>query len=327
MVSISKKQYNMSTTIMQYSLLLFLGFCIPLSNFAQESPEYTDLTEVEMELSTLGTNLHNNRKLENRRYAAQRIEQLLKESLEADNTYGYPFDQLEGIAMLQPEDKRFRIFTWELYEDTSSYVQYGIVQTQEGKVFVLQDKSHEMDRPEFGRNKTDNWYGALYYNLKAFQTNNQTQYLLFGRDSYSVYEHRKVLDILYFDHQGHPRFGNNIIKVKDGYGRLRTVNRFLLQYSAGVYVKLNYDEELDMVVYDHLIHGSGVVEGQQPTGVPDGSYSGLQLIKGRWEYVDKVFKDDPNNVLVNDQNPQMIMGRKTKKRETDLRKMFGNRKK
>jgi hypothetical protein len=315
---------------MRYTLFLFISIFANLSLFAQETqeePNYADLRDVEMEISALGTSLHNDTSLANRQYAANSIEALLQKALEAENTYGYPFKELEGVSLLQPEDKRFRIFTWELYESPQSYIQYGIVQTQEGKVFVLKDKSHEMQRPEFGRDKADNWYGALYYNIKAFKTNNQTQYLLFGRDSYSLYEHRKVLDVIYFDHKGAPRFGNNVIKVKDGYGRLRNVNRFLLQYSAGVYVKLNYDETQEMVVYDHLIHGQGIVEGQAPTGVPDGSYCGLKLTNGRWEYVDKVFKDDPNNVLVNDQNPQIIMNRKTNKRETDLRKMFGNSKK
>lgn len=315
---------------MRYTFILFISIFSSYSLFAQETEEaskHADLSDIEMEVSALGTTLHNDTSMSNRQYAANSIEALLKKSLEAKNTYDYPFEGIVGISLLQPEDKRFRIFTWELYETPQSYVQYGIVQTNDGKVYVLQDKSHEMQRPEFGRNKADNWYGALYYNLKAFQTNNQTQYLLFGRDSYSLYEHRKVLDIIYFDHTGKPRFGNNVLKVKDGFGRMRTVNRFLMQYSAGVNVKLNYDEVQDMVVYDHLINGSGIVEGQAPTGVPDGSYCGLKLTKGRWEYIDKVFKDDPNNVLVNDQNPQKIMGRTRKKRETNLQKMFGNRKK
>lgn len=316
---------------MRYTFILFISIFSGYSLFAQETEEaaatYADLSDIEMEISALGTTLHNDTSLSNRQYAANSIEALLQKSLEAENTYGYPFEEIVGISLLQPEDKRFRIFTWELYETPQSYVQYGIVQTNDGKVYVLQDKSHEMQRPEFGRNKADNWYGALYYNLRAFETNNQTQYLLFGRDSYSLYEHRKVLDIIYFDHTGKPRFGNNVLKVKDGFGRMRTVNRFLIQYSAGVNVKLNYDEVQDMVVYDHLINGAGIVEGQAPTGVPDGSYCGLKLTKGRWEYIDKVFKDDPNNVLVNDQNPQKIMGRTRKKRETNLQKMFGNRKK
>jgi hypothetical protein len=43
------------------------------------------------------------------------------------------------------------------------------------------------------------------------------------------------------------------------------------------------------VLFDHLIE-SGTSFGTV-TNVPDGSYDGLRLEKGRWKYINKVFND------------------------------------
>jgi hypothetical protein len=97
----------------------------------------------------------------------------------------------------------------------------------------------------------------------------------------------------------------------------------LLEYSATVSVTLNYNEDLDRVVFDHLIYGSPI-RGEMPTNVPDGSYSGMVLTKdGIWKYVDKIYKDDPNNVLINATSFETILqedaetnkGKKKKKKD------------
>ena len=51
---------------------------------------------------------------------------------------------------------------------------------------------------------------------------------------------------------------------------------------------LNYDAELDMIVYDHLI--SETEEPNKPdTFIPDGDYEGFKWKDGQWLHVDKVF--------------------------------------
>jgi hypothetical protein len=51
---------------------------------------------------------------------------------------------------------------------------------------------------------------------------------------------------------------------------------------------MNYDQEMDMIIFDHLIS-----EDNQPdkpfTMVPDGDYEGFKWTNGRWVHVDKVF--------------------------------------
>lgn len=298
--------------------LFIFSYCLLATTnylFAQTTASIPNFGEIETQVVALAKQMHTDTSYQNRIGYAKEIEKILSEGLNAKGSYDHPFANLQGISMVQPTDKRFKIFTWELFVDKNTYQQFGIVQTKEGKVTVLEDKSHEMKQAEFSRLKHDNWYGAIYYNVQAFQVNNQTQYLLLGRDSYSYYERRKVVEIMYFDHTGKPKFGNNIIQVKDGFGRMRLVNRYFIQYSAAASVALRFDEQLQMVTFDHLVQGAPIEAGSPPSYLPDGSFNGLKNVAGRWDFVDMVFEYEPGNTLENATNPNEIMSRNEKKRD------------
>jgi hypothetical protein len=228
---------------------------------------------------------------------------------------------------LQPEDKAFRIFTWQLYVDKENYKYQGFIQTKEGNVFPLTDGSDEMRTVEFMTLRHTDWYGALYYNLKAFKHEGKDAYVLFGYDAYSFYNRRKVLDVLYFDGNGKPRFGKSVLQMKDGRGQIRKVKRFVMEYASSVNVTLNYSDEQEMILYDHLIYGSPI-PGGGPSSVPDGSYCGLKLERsGLWTFVDKVHKDDPKNVLVNATSYEDAMrdGHAQKKSKKEQKDIFGRK--
>lgn len=256
-----------------------------------------------------------------RQSTSDRIQQTLEELLQAPGAYAYPFDELRGISVLQPASKAFRIFTWQLYLDDNNYRYKGIIQTKGGKIYPLKDGSDGMKTVEFSTYRHNDWYGALYYNLQAFQHKGQECYLLFGYDAYSFYNRRKVLDVLYFDDKGDPRFGKAVLEMKDGRGQIRTVKRMLLEYASSVNVSLNYSEAESVVKYDHLIYGAPI-PGGGPSSVPDGSYSGLKYNPraGTWQYIDKLYKDDPNNVLIDATSyGRMVQdGNNRKKKKKDL---------
>ena len=51
---------------------------------------------------------------------------------------------------------------------------------------------------------------------------------------------------------------------------------------------MNYDREMDMIVYDHLISEDNTPD-KKYTLVPDGDYEGFKWVNGKWQHVDKVF--------------------------------------
>jgi hypothetical protein len=307
---------------MQTNWIFFL--LILLSAGITKGQETDDFDAMEKELSIHTYEMLNDTSSHNRLQAAAEARKLLSEILRKKGSYKHPFSAVKGISILQPADKKFKIFSWEVYENKDSYRQYGIIQTSDEKVFVLDDKSETIKLPEFARLKYDNWYGALYYHIQPFTTgiNNETQYILLGRDSYGFFERRKVIEILYFDFSGSPKFGNNILQVKDVRGQFRNVCRYFLQYSAAASVILRYDAELEMIVFDHLILGPPMSKNAPPTNIPDGSFNGLKITKGKWNFVDMVFEYNPDNVLENAQNPQLIMSQGKNKRDGD-KDIFG----
>ncbi len=219
----------------------------------------------------------------------------LVRALKTPNSFQYPFDRLKSISILSPPDSTFRIFTWQLFVNDSTYRYYGAIQmnTPELQLYPLIDRSFEMPDMPLGEQLTsDRWYGALYYNLMPIGNARQRYYLLFGYDAYAFFEKRKLIDVLSFEPGGKPVFGAPVFNRPDS---VRTAAadgemRLILQYSSEAAIKLNWDRQYEKILYDHLIPMPSPF-GRGITYVPDGSYEGFNIVKGRLEYINKVFND------------------------------------
>jgi hypothetical protein len=238
-----------------------------------------------------------NDSVEQERFAAcrQLITGLVR-ALKTENSFSYPFERLRSVSILTPPDSSFRIFTWQLFVNDSTYRYYGAIQrnSQELQLFPLVDRSAEMDHPLPTREPLppDRWYGALYYNLRQFDTKQGRRYLLMGYDAFEFFEKRKVVEVLSFDPKtGKPTFGAPVFDREGAVPGQPAEQRIILQYSAEASVRCNWDEMYQMVLFEHLIP-LGSPFGRGVTFVPDGSYDGLQLQKnGRWKFISKVFND------------------------------------
>lgn len=257
-----------------------------------------------------------NDSIEQERFAACKVLiTTLVRALKTENSFRYPFNRMKSISILTPPDSSFRIFTWQLFVNDSTYRYYGAIQvnTPQLKLYPLIDRSFEMDAmPLYDQFSPENWYGALYYNIRQFDTREGNKYLLFGYDAFNFFEKRKLVEVLSFDKTGKPVFGAGVFDRASPRPGLRE-QRLILEYSAEASIRLNWDEQYKMILFDHLIPFPSPF-GRGMTEVPDGSYDGLKLEKGRWKYIDKVFNDSqdepprPVPVLDNREGKD-IMGR------------------
>ena len=234
-----------------------------------------------------------NDSIEQERFAACKvlITSLVK-ALKIENSFSYPFSRLKSLSILAPPDSSFRIFTWQLFVNDSTYRYYGTIQMNQRdlKLFPLIDRSFEMDIPPiYEQLSSDNWYGALYYNIRQFDSKEGRKYLLMGYDAFAFFEKRKVIDVLSFDGKGKPVFGSPVF-VRENPKPGPKEQRIFLDYSAEASVRVNWDEQYKMILFDHLIAFPSPF-GHGMTAVPDGSYDGLRLEKGHWKYIEKVFND------------------------------------
>jgi hypothetical protein len=100
---------------------------------------------------------------------------------------------------------------------------------------------------------------------------------------------KKWIEVLSFDDAGRPVFGGPYFSIKtDSLKPAKLFPRFSIEYKKVGRARLNYDQDMDMIIFDHLIS-----EDNQPdkpfTMVPDGDYEGFKWTNGRWVHVDKVF--------------------------------------
>jgi hypothetical protein len=225
-----------------------------------------------------------NDSLQENRFAATRmmIPTLVK-ALKIKNSFNYPFDRLKSVSIQYPQDSTFRIFTWQLFVDGEEYRYYGAIQmnTPELKLFPLIDRSHQVEDAAQAVLNAENWYGAVYYGIRKINTQTGPAYLLFGYDAFSFFNRRKLIDVLSFN-EGKPVFGKAVFPAT--VGQPDPSKRFILEYTAEASVKLNYDELMDLIVFDHLIPVQGR-SGQGEMMAPDGSYEAFRIKKDGLEYI------------------------------------------
>lgn len=227
--------------------------------------------------------------LPDRRFLATKMTILhLKNALKYENSFDYKFDRLKSVSIQYAPDSTFRIFTWQLMVNPVDYRYFGVIQmnTKEVQLIPLADRSSTVENVQESILSPNEWYGALYYNIKKVEQGGKPYYLLFGYDAYSNRDRRKVLDVLHFEAPGEASFGAPIIPTEMG----NYINRLVLEYFGESSVRLNYDEALESIVYDHLIEipGKG---GQGLIMVPDGSYQAIKLENDKLVFVDKLFNN------------------------------------
>lgn len=259
---------------------------------AQSSVDSTAFKKAEIKMRDLVKTVLTQKDSTQRVHASIELQAIVQATFSQPSALHYPFE-VNGLSIQIPEDKSFALITWQLFMAANDYRYKGILakaSPEKNTLFILNDDSPNMLRgSEFYALDQESWYGALYYNLQPFVHKGQPMYLLFGYDAFATFEHRKLIDVLSFDKKGRPVFGAPVLEIRDAYDRPKKVFRYLLQYSASGSIRVNYDPEQDMVLYENLILAAPV-EGQGPSNVGDGSYCGLKLNKeGIWEYVDKVF--------------------------------------
>lgn len=242
--------------------------------------------------------------------ACQKLIKSLVEALKTPNSFDYPFNRLKSVSIQYPRDSSFRIFTWQLYVDINEYRYYGAIQMNnaELKLYPLIDRSFQVEEGNVEQMTMapDQWYGAVYYNLRECKGPQGKYYVLFGFDGYKFFHKRKLIDVLSFGKDGQPVFGAPVFVTKKEGQPDQLKKRVMLQYSAEASVRCNYDEMYEMILFDHLITEMGRY-GEGPTALPDGSNDGYKFEKGLWLYIDKVFNDSQETAPV----PEPILqGRK-----------------
>lgn len=275
-------------------ILFSFGFLVSFVTHSQllSASEKKILQLKEDTLKNLAKNLIIDSIQEGRMRSDSNFIRSLIRTLQVKNSFWYPLDSLKGISKLYAPDSSFRIFTWNLSYDEYYSRQRGAIQlrTKDGslKLIPLRDVSEFTSSPmDSVRNKM-NWIGAVYYRIILTRYNNKNFYTLFGYDANSAMTNKKWIEVMTFNENNEPQFGGKYFSFDQDSVKKPSQYRFNIEYKKAASTTVNYDDDLKIVLYDHLI--SETDEPEKPfTYVPDGDYEGFKWDRGKWVHIDKVF--------------------------------------
>ncbi len=274
--------------------VFLIGFILSATtSFAQRlsTSEKKILQKKEDSLKTVASQILNGRNVEERFTADSQFTRTLVRALQIKNSFYYPFDSLVSIAKVVPPDSTFKIFTWQLVINGDMIRQHGAIQmnTPDGslKLFPLIDKTDLINNIDDTITSNRAWIGALYYKVVEEKAFGKNYYTLLGFDDNNMVSDRKIIDVLTFK-DGEPVFGGPYFSFQNNSLHKGQIDRYVMEYKKNASPKLSFDNDMDIIIYEHLISETGEPQ-KKYTYIPDGDYEGLKWKDGKWVHIEKIF--------------------------------------
>ncbi len=271
------------------SVLLLTG---TMQAFAQKSLSGEALAKMKLQEDTLvkiADSLYADMMDEDRIEACYHFIKQLKTALKEENSFAYDFPQLQKkINIMYPKDKSFRLMNWEVKFANTVRRYYGVIQanSKDMVLFPLVDYSPNIEKGiEDSVLTAGKWMGCQYYNMIEQDINGRPMYFLFGINRTGILSNKKLVDVLYFS-QGKPVFGAPLF-VPNEREPYKTVTRFVLEYKKDATPTLNFDPEMNMIIFDKMASEIGD-KNRKYSYVPVGDYEGMRFEGGRWIHQSQV---------------------------------------
>ena len=285
-------------------IFFLLFFTITTSIFAQKVSKQL-IAEYEDTLKIMAHTIMNGENEQVKTSANQAFISTLKEVLQYERSFNYPFDSLKTISVKTSSDNKVRIYTWLLKKDNGNYQYFGFVHYKNKskkryEIIALNDNSENIRRPENKSLDNNNWYGALYYDIIYIKKKGRKYYTLLGWDGNNDVSTKKIIDVMYFSGREKIKFGASIFKANK-----TTSKRYIIEYNATSTISVKYNEKEKRIVFDHLIPMKEDLEGLHEYYVPDGTYNALQYSNGKWELKNDVVVANPTSKSPTKVKPKM----------------------
>lgn len=274
---------------------IFLVLCILISGnllYSQSLLKQNQafLKKKEDSLKVLSLQIIQGRNSSDRFVADSHFTRMFVRALKTPYSFNYRFDSLITISQVIPKDSTFRIFTWQMIVNDRVTRQHGAIQmkTADGslQLFPLIDKSDVISNVNDTVGDNNGWLGALYYHIIQKENAGKKYYTLLGYDENDMSSNKKVIEVLTFDNNK-PVFGGPFFNYPDSAVQDEG-SRLVIEYKKSAGPRLVYDEDQDMIIYEHLVSESDE-PSKKYTYVGDGDYEGFKWKNGKWVHVNKVY--------------------------------------
>ncbi|MCC6721822.1 MAG: hypothetical protein IT243_06430 [Bacteroidia bacterium] len=274
------------------SLLLISVNAFAKSLNGKDTTNFDSIRNLEYQLEGLSNNIINGEDQKTRIVSTYYFIQKLKSVLVIKNSFNYNFTLIKTVSILKPDDNKFRIFTWNLLLDSGKYMYFGVIQMNQKdsvKIFGLYDSSHYIEKISYNTFDNRHWVGALYYQIHQYKYKKKTKYLLMGWDGEDAKVNRKIIEILWFDDNGNPQFGQPVF---DNGGNIQS--RMVFTFAEEATMLLRYEKDKNVIVLANTVPPNPYLKGKFQYYLPDGSYDFFKFEKGFWVRYMDFYKNSKN---------------------------------
>lgn len=215
---------------------------------------------------------------------------ILTNLMEYDSSFYYPFEELKSISKLRSKDGEVRVFSWNVPDETRKLNYFGLVQhlpkTGEYRYFHMNSMDTSFQQIKKFKGDANNWPGALYLEVIEKKAPYKNYYTLLGWNGNNKLTSIKIVDVLSFDKKGELIFGEPIFVVEDS-----LQSRLVFEYASTNKMTLEYREDLDIIIFDHLSPPKASLKGLYEYYGPDFSFDALQWTGRYWILTEDVDPD------------------------------------
>ncbi len=217
-----------------------------------------------------------------------KIDKLIYNEIETNIETYEEFDSLkkiQGLFSVISDDGFVKIMTWgyRLSDKSNRYsgvINYYLKET--GRYYTERLTHSPLNQEELESKivTSEQWYGAVYYDMVSKKYKGRNYYLLLGYDGYNDFINIKLIDALVLEEDAFAKFGSPIFGSVPG-----SLNRLVYRYGERLSMLLKYDRENKVIVWDHLSPSKRELNGYFEYYGPDMTYDALKFEKGMWIYI------------------------------------------
>lgn len=232
---------------------------------------------------------------------------ILNTELNKEEALNHAFSRIQSISILTPPDSSFVLFNWNIpLTDGTFQYECGVLnkQTQGNNQFSFLKDTSFVDRETSERSTTlaNYWSPCLFYKVIENQGRFQKYYTLLFWDGNNRLTNKKGIDVLWFDKTNSARFGAPLFKFNSQI----TQSRIIFEYGGQNRMKLQFNEVLNRIEYDHLSPpppddlNTTNLEGVYEYYGPDLSFDGFLWQNQAWHYQADIDMDSGLNKKAKD---------------------------
>lgn len=216
---------------------------------------------------------------------------ILSDYVRTDSVFSHNFPSLRNLGQVTSRDSSLKILCWNLLLDDfkGKYFTYLVKKNDVGKnkVYFL-SADYNPDTPDSDTTYShQNWYGALYYDIRPFYADGRKFWTVLGLDFGDPEVTRKIIDVVSFDKYDSIVFGKQLFETSANM-RYRRV----FQYASSGTMTLRFITDTS-IVFDHLVPIMSENARNRVFYGSDYSYDSYVLQDGTWKFRSNVDARNP----------------------------------